>query len=262
MTGVQTCALPISFGSTTNIRSSEASFAGTGTKVAYLTVTINQIGAQFRVSTTSLGLITVTSASWERVAGNHATQSTSTARPTLQLSGSSYYLDFDGVDDRMVATFASVVNRPADIAIAWNRDVTASGYIYNGATSNGRLFLSTLNNPPRAIQIGNYDATTGAAGNWEDSATSGVVDAVVTARFTTTSPYRALRINGSAASVIFNAGASGGNSWDGITLGSSYTFGAYSNVNIYGYVGVNRNLTAGEIDDVEAYLAAKSGVTL
>ena len=185
-----------------------------------------------------------------------------TVKEVLTWADPKYYLDFDGVDDRMVASFASVVNRPADIAIAWNRDVTASGYIYNGATSNGRLFLSTLNNPPRAIQIGNYDATTGAAGNWEDSATSGVVDAVVTARFTTTSPYRALRINGSAASVIFNAGASGGNSWDGITLGSSYTFGAYSNVNIYGYVGVNRNLTAGEIDDVEAYLAAKSGVTL
>ena len=36
--------------------------------------------------------------------GNHATQSTSTARPTLQTSGGLYYLDFDGVDDQLIAT--------------------------------------------------------------------------------------------------------------------------------------------------------------
>src|SRR3712207_4298621 len=31
--------------------------------------------------------------------GNHATQSTSAARPILRQSGSLYYLEFDGVDD-------------------------------------------------------------------------------------------------------------------------------------------------------------------
>lgn len=194
--------------------------------------------------------------------GNHATQSTSAARPVLQTSGGLWYLDFDGVDDRMVATFAATVNRPADIAIAWNRDVTASGYIYTGATADGRLFLQTYNNPPRAIQLGNYDLSTGAAGNWEDSATSGIVDAVVTARFTATSPYRALRINGASAAPIYLDPSNGADKWDGITLGSTHASSTYSNFNLYSFVGINRTLTAGEITDLESYLATKSGVTL
>ena len=52
--------------------------------------------------------------------------------------------------------------------------------------------------------------------------------------------------------------------WGGVTLGanSSPTAASQADCRIYGFVGVNRTLTAGEIDDVEAYLAAKSGVTL
>lgn len=45
-------------------------------------------------------------------------------------------------------------------------------------------------------------------------------------------------------------------------MGSRNTGSQNSASNFYAFVGINRTLTAGEITDLETYLAAKSGVTL
>ena len=45
-------------------------------------------------------------------------------------------------------------------------------------------------------------------------------------------------------------------------MGSRNTGSQNSASNFYAFVGINRTLTAGEITDLETYLASKSGVTL
>lgn len=76
--------------------------------------------------------------------GNHATQATAAARPILrQDAGGSRYLEFDGVDDRLVAA-AAVANAEAWCAIAvhWTG---GSGFLRmlslaaTGATDHGTL---------------------------------------------------------------------------------------------------------------------------
>ena len=57
----------------------------------------------FYVRNESAGTTTVTSISVRELPGNHATQATTTSRPTLQQDASGkYYLSFDGVDDYLV----------------------------------------------------------------------------------------------------------------------------------------------------------------
>jgi hypothetical protein len=67
------------------------------------------------------------------------------------------------------------------------------------------------------------------------------------------------RINGVQITSSANVGT---NTWEYIRIGCSYASSAFMDGRIYGVVVVDRTLTAGEIDGVESYLAAKSGVTL
>jgi hypothetical protein len=58
--------------------------------------------------------------------GNHATQSVSTRRPTLQSAGGLYYLDFNGVDDQIGDYFSSPLAQPITLALGYKLDVSGS----------------------------------------------------------------------------------------------------------------------------------------
>jgi hypothetical protein len=178
--------------------------------------------------------------------GNHATQSTPTARPTLQTSGGLYYLDFDGVDDALLTTFASAQAQPNSVFAGFEYDSASGTYVFDGSPSNRHGLARS------GTDIFIF------AGSVLLSSTSPANDpAVAGGLFNTTSSVA--RMNG----VDIVSGNAGSNNWGGIVLGSRDTAAAsFLDGRIYGYVGVNRTLTAGEIDDVESYLAAKSGVTL
>jgi len=191
--------------------------------------------------------------------GNHATQSTSTARPTLQSSGGLYYLDFDGVDDYLETATITIptstdfslgmgftyLSLPADVqtALSWG------GYVSNGfafqtskqsATTykirlarNRTTFVDgTLNNigDPYVWTVEN--SSTGAEGR--KNAVSDLSSATVT----------------SVGSHVLSLGY------------RKDSNSQWADINLYGTVAINRTLTAGEIGDLESYLATKSGVTL
>ena len=80
---------------------------------------------------------------------------------------------------------------------------------------------------------------------------------VLNVHFNTTSS--SLRQNGVLKGSDLNLGP---NFLDGFTLGNRMSADHPLNGRIYSFVGVNRTLDLEEINTVETYLAAKSGVTL
>jgi len=194
------------------------------------------------------GLATIDNISIRELPGNHATQSTSTARPTLQTSGGLYYLDFDGVDDSLRAIFSADQAQPNTISAAFKFDVASRfEFMVDGYSARRHTLYKSSTN------LGLF---AGAA--IFDSSAIGTVERVAFGYLNGASSD--LRVDGLSVAT----GNTASQLWGGVTLGanSSPTAASQADCRIYGFVGVNRTLTAGEIDDVEAYLAAKSGVTL
>lgn len=181
--------------------------------------------------------------------GNHATQTTSAARPVLQQSGDLYYLDFDGVDDLMVSSaFASPIAQPNTTYYAYKLDAlsAANEYIFDSLdATNRQSSYYTLNvfmfGGQGPVQF--YTATT-------DAAVNGIL-------FNNASSWN--RLNGTQT-----ARSLGTNAFSGITLSCYLGKQAIycGDLRLYGWVNIDRTLTAAEITDLETYLAAKSGVTL
>ena len=73
-------------------------FRSVGTHTLVGTALEGNLGFALR----GVGDITIDNVIVKEIPGYHAVQSTSTARPVLQGSAGDYYLDFDGVDDRLL----------------------------------------------------------------------------------------------------------------------------------------------------------------
>lgn len=90
--------------------------------------------------------------------GNHAKQTTDTARPTLQLASGRYYLQFDGVDDFLVTSaidftgtdkMSVVVGCKADSAtdgcyVGLGTDHTSAGFYLDLATASFQVSATPL----------------------------------------------------------------------------------------------------------------------
>jgi hypothetical protein len=181
--------------------------------------------------------------------GNHATQATAAARPTLQqTAGGLYYLDFDGVDDFIKATYSAEVAQPAVLLSAYSL-LSASGQslIFTGLDSSRRHVVAQGSNT-------NHEMFAGAALRGTKARPFG--------------PEVARYIfNGASSSSAFNgvelvSGNAGTYATDSLTIGANWDGIVPSEINVFGVIHIGRALTAGEISDTETYLAAKSGVTL
>ena len=181
--------------------------------------------------------------------GNHATQSTSTARPTLQLSGSSYYLDFDGVDDYMEMTLASAQPQPVSLACSWKQDAIGTfNFIYDGVSDSYTRHVLRSTNAGPVYQIGGPTITT-------TSFTADTSEHVSVYLAPNGSDYT-FKLNGQTETGT----GIGANSWGALTLGSWYQQTQYwLDGRIYGFIGINRSLDPDEITSVESYLADKTG---
>jgi hypothetical protein len=182
--------------------------------------------------------------------GNHATQSTSTARPTLQTSGGLYYLDFDGVDDFMRSSSFPAIAQPISAALGFRASAIPK-FIIDGHDAN-QFSLITVN-------VGGVDKLRFVSGDgppflYVDYTYGG--DTV--ARVLANGASSVIAIDG-VETVGAASATAAVTAW---TLGAAGTDVLPLDGRIYGFVAVDRTLTAGEIDDVEAYLATKSGVTI
>jgi hypothetical protein len=172
-----------------------------------------------------------------------------TVKKLLTWADPKYYLDFDGVDDTMAVTFASALTQPNTLAFGFVFDTypaSSFSFVVDGVSASNRHALYSASGIFQGF--GGAILTAGSSTNGDE---------VAVAKFDGASSF--IRRNGSSAAV----GNLGTMAWGGIRLSGDRSSPLYFlNGRIYGYVGVNRTLTAGEIDDVESYLAAKSGVTL
>ena len=189
---------------------------------------------------------TIDNFSIRELPGNHATQSSSTKRPVLQSSGGLYYLDFDGADDWMRTTFGAAQAQPNTIAAALKFDQgSRNEFVVDGVSTDRNAIYKTTT-----------DLQLFAGSSITDPSAAGTTELVTLGHLNTTSSE--LRVDGSQVVT----GDVGSNQWGGITLGADSSDTLWLDGRIYGFVGVNRTLTASEISGVESYLAAKSGVTL
>jgi hypothetical protein len=164
---------------------------------------------------------------------------------TYNTVGFPRYLDFDGVDDYITGTFASAQSQPNTLGFGYKWDDAASTKILVDSQANRHTFYNNSGNLT-------YFAGLGVA---IKSATLNTEVALL--HFN--DPASEARIDGVSLSSGDNLGSS---SWGGVRLGASNSATIPADGRIYSFVGVNRTLTAGEISDMESYLADKSGVTL
>jgi len=197
--------------------------------------------------------INIRSVSVYELPGNHATQTTSAARPVLQQSGDLYYLDFDGVDDTLFTNEISpALAQPNTLSASFVYNQEATQYIWDSWSTAARNALAYATGASPSLLI--YATASGT--NVPVSSFVGVGHVAV-AEYNTNQSV--LRLDGAAIADPANVGASGTN---GYRLARAAFPGGYGNIDMFAFVAINRTLTAAEITDLETYLAEKSGVTL
>jgi hypothetical protein len=203
---------------------------------------------EFRVS----GSLVLDNVSVKKLAGNHATQATSAARPTYQTAGGLHWLAFDGVDDYM------------DGAGGWAVDDTLTLMLGGKTTSSTNNAGYIVVNPGSAINytqraIGLADASTLKVDTRSfdvnvtyDLSTAGVLEGVFT------SNQVKAAINGGDF-VVGNRTVE--NTTTDFVVGKGLT-GIELPCDIYGIFIINRDLNSIERSNLVSYFAEKSGVTL
>jgi len=188
--------------------------------------------------------------------GNHVAQAISAKRPTYTEGSGLAWLAFDGVDDAMeIQNAAFSFTGDQSVWVAAKHDTGNGRFIYlMGGSDKGYLFVTEgSTRKMRFIPINTADGVI-------STSVIGTSPIVFGGAWDRSSGDISLRENGveytaskTPADVtvpvvtLLGGGNPNGASWDG---------------NIYGAVIVNNLTTASETGEVEAYLAAKSGVTL
>ena len=188
---------------------------------------------------------TIDSVTVKELPGNHATQTTSAARPVLQSSGGLYYLDFDGVDDVLVAASVTAGTFKSVMFAAGDKAGNPTRMVGMGTTGN---YAGQYNNS--AIWYLPNELSGRIGGTWlngADAVASFLSDEVNVSGWVN----GALGINNAPTTALTT---------NGLRLGSSSA--SYSECDIYGLIVVDRVVSTPEREATETYLATKSGVTL
>jgi hypothetical protein len=184
--------------------------------------------------------------------GNHALQATTSKKPTLRNDGTNYYLEFDGADDWLRATF-TIANPWDRISAIRQISWTSGDKPLGGGAANAGVLQSTGSSPQLQMNDGALGPSTSAV-------TVGTNHVVTEGRYASASSRIAV---GSGA---YTTGPdTGTNAAGGITIAApndTETWGENANIRFYGTVMIGRALSDTEIGDTRAFLASKSGVTL
>ena len=184
--------------------------------------------------------------------GNHAVQSTAAARPILRQDGSGRrFLEFDGVDDRLSSTIAISLGHPWDRVSAVRQLSWINGGRLFGNGSGGAL-AGLLYQNQAVMGLTLYD---GAAAAGNKGAAIGTT-VVVTER----------RAGAQSQIVVNNGAPTSGNPSsgvaNGVSIGADPGGGSPSNLAFYGLVTTKPPMSATQVAQARAWLAAKAGVAL
>ena len=217
---------------------------------------------------------TISNISSKELPGNHATQTTSSARPVLQQSGDLYYLDFDGVDDSLST---AAVDFTATDAISTFVGVTGD----SPRTNNSRIFIVSSDLTWSATDggcsimsgDGSTDSVRALLYGASINQTTRVSDSfpytrVLTALFDAGAASAADEISFRADGAVIDTGSATDSGITSFGLQQIYiskyatASSGYFGGRIYGLVIRGATSDSAEVSDAETYLAAKSGVTL
>ncbi|GAA6201051.1 hypothetical protein [Aquicoccus sp. SU-CL01552] len=194
--------------------------------------------------------------------GNHATQSTSAARPTLaQDAGGGWYLDFDGVDDWLDTGVSAIAGRADRFACVAGEFTTHATTWYDHVLHSGSS--SSLKAWGMVIRVQEVDGL----GNhyWMDNFNSGLSvasrDVFSINLASEVETYRSARTDTSVDHAL-PAGASTGGVTDFRLMSRISAPAEFAQGDVFGVVILDRAVTVTERTRLETYLANLSGVTL
>jgi hypothetical protein len=178
--------------------------------------------------------------------GNHLLQATSTKRPMLRNSGALWWLEFDGVDDFLTATFT--LNQPINRISALQQVTWTSGdRLWDGGTLNGCVAQQLTASPRVALYAGsnfNYDLLPVA----EDHVLTEIIDGASSKIATDNATY--------------TTGNTGTGSAGGATLAASPSGVQACDLHWFGAIWIGRLLSDPEIAQARTYFGAKAGLSL
>jgi len=183
--------------------------------------------------------------------GNHAIQSTDAARPVLrQDAGGRYYLEFDGADDSLEASYTATVPTALIAAMRWSSGIFIVVHQVNGQSDD----YTNLQNGDEASQRA-ASTGTASAGNIPSG------DYNLTGRFVS-NIERTVRIDGVDKATDTTSVAA--KTYDTLGIGGRVAGGSLAGFSgrLYGLVAFGAAISDTQLQDTESYLANKAGVTL
>ncbi|MCR9061708.1 MAG: cadherin repeat domain-containing protein, partial [Rhodobacteraceae bacterium] len=180
--------------------------------------------------------------------GYYLTAASDGARPILRQSGSLYYLEFDGVNDRLdlVTGAMTQIAQPNFIGMTADFVEDGAGRFFDGGSGTLRHILAATGTTQFYTNAGSW------AGPYT-TRTPGTPQAVTTL-FDGASSY--IRIDAGAE----QAGSVGAYPLQGFYLGGEYNGSNPAEMNLFSLVVNDGDLTSGERDNLDAYLASKGGI--
>lgn len=200
--------------------------------------------------------------------GRHLRQAVSASRPTYRTSGGLHWLDFDGGDSMSTSaidfsgtdkmTFAAAVNKEGG-SFRMLAELSA-----NSSSNAGSFFIAApvdTSNYYRALSRGTATLDVGQASTFTAAGASPDL-AVITATMDISGDATIIRRNGTAASTGTGDQGSGNFGNYALYVGAQGGSSLYYDGRLYGMVIRGAASSGTEIDDLEAWLADKNGVTL
>ena len=195
----------------------------------------------------SFGFVgTIDNVSVKEIPGNHAIAPSDAARSLYKTAGGLHWLEFDGVDDYWEASVSGLGATSAS-ATAFEA-VDTVGVIHAGDTSGKYYDIYQDGSTSTSLRSGAGSPTSRVNGAAYSGTTRDDLHTAVAGGSPVILTYESLDLS----------------SWTKFGFGNyeQYSVGRSVEGDMYGCVLLDRALTTDERSDLEAYLAAKSGVTL
>lgn len=217
----------------------------------FRTIRVNTSGSrpgEFIFGGTNEGWI-IDNISIRELPGNHASQATTTARPTLQRDANGkLHLAFDGVDDWMAFSEVSGPDIYAAVGIFRDASVSAARAVISGISLPQEVGAVTSGIYGTAAYLGSSFMSPAAV----PADTKGIVSA----------QWAGNTVQGFVAGAAPGAIAEAGASLDYLSAIAARGGSANANISLYGALVNKRVLAPAERGVVESFLASRAGITL
>lgn len=188
--------------------------------------------------------------------GNHAVQTTASARPLYKTDGTKHWLEFDGVNDHLNTSVISWASFKATIGTGIFKGVDTRATIIDGV---GAPRFSIEAPGPSGADFAAFLWSTLTVTATVRHASAAPVAGVLVANFDMTNRKVGMALNGGTALSAFAASGSGVVSDGAYSIGRRSGSAQYLKGKLYGLMGISRILTSTETTQLTSFLNARTG---